>query len=146
MPNSDTANGIHNKQTKELRYYKTADDGGSRVVVTQSFSGNVETAKAHFLTADALANNDTNATQLDYGITADGNGLKFTIAFGTKGTADIAAADDWAATWATTKDSLSAADNYVKVKTYDTITSEEGDEATTKNMEWEAVDATPHLF
>ena len=147
MPNSDTANGIHNKQTKELRYYKTADDGGARVVVTQSFSGNVETAKAHFLTADALANNDTNATQLDYGITADGNGLKFTIAFGTKG-AGTAEADDWAATWTTTKDSLVSADKWINK-----IAKENFRERTANGlagsvclMGWKSVDATPHLF
>ena len=110
MPNSDTEYGVHNKQTKEIKIHLVADNS----VVVQSFSGNVETAKAAILTADALANNDTNATQIDYAITDDGNGLKFTIAFGTKGSG-TAESDDWADTWTTTKAALIAADNYVKL-------------------------------
>ena len=130
MPNSDTQDGLHNKITKEFRYYKVWDDSPEEVIA-QSFSGNVETAKAHFFHADALTSNDTNATQLDYAITADGNGIKFTIAFGTKGTPSIAEADDWAGTWETTKASLVAANKYVNVRS---------------EMYWTAADATPHLF
>ena len=126
MPNSDNQDGVFNKITKEIRFYD-----GSEAVVTQSFGGNVETAKAHFFHADGLTNNNTNGTQLDYAITADGNGIKFTIAFGTKGTAGIAESDDWAATWATTKDSLQAADKWIKAS--DLIT-------------WKSIDTTPHLF
>ena len=131
MPNSDTQDGVHNKLTKEIRFYKHNFDASTESVIAQSFSGNVETAKSAMLHADGLTNNDTNATQLEYAITADGNGIKFTIAFGTKGTAGIAEADDWADTWATTKDSLVSADKYVKpvAETY-----------------WTATDATPHLF
>ena len=44
MPNSDTQDGLHNKITKEFRYHTTTDDS----VQTQSFSGNLETAKAFF--------------------------------------------------------------------------------------------------
>ena len=140
MPNSDTQDGVHNKMTKEIKYYHAVADyeGGNPVaetvignIVAQSFSGNVETAKAHFFHADALTNNDTNGTQLDYAITADGKGIKFTIAFGTKGTAGIAEADDWADTWETTKASLIAANKYVNVRS---------------EMYWTAADATPHLF
>ena len=130
MPNSDTQDGVFNKMTKEYKFYKRLEDS-SEAVVTQSFSGNVETAKAYFFHADALTCNDTNGTQLEYAITADGNGIKFTIAFGTKGTAGIAEADDWAATWATTKDSLVAADKWIKP---------------VADQFWTAVDATPHLF
>ena len=136
MPNSDTQYGLHNKLTKEYRFYQvdptnTDDDyDGTAVVVTQSFSGNVEKAKSTFLTADGLANNDTNATRLEYAITADGNGLKFTIAFGTKG-AGTAEADDWAEKWATTKDALVGADNWAK---------------DVAGQGWAATDATPHLF
>ncbi len=126
MPNSDNQDGVFNKITKEIRFYDE-----SEAVITQSFSGNVETAKAHFFHADGLTNNDTNGTQLDYAITADGNGIKFTIAFGTKGTAGIAEADDWAATWATTKDSLIAADKWIKP---------------VADQYWTSEDATPHLF
>jgi hypothetical protein len=144
MPNSDTQDGVHNKITKEIRYYRTANDDGAEEVVTQSFSGNVETAKSAILHADALTSNDTNGTQLEYAITADGNGLKFTIAFGTKGTAGIAESDDWADTWTTTKDSLIAADKWVKPSTY--ILTDDAGEDVTMDAGWKAIDATPHLF
>jgi len=138
MPNSDTQDGVHNKITKEYKFYKTDDDSA---VVTQSFSGNVETAKSTCLTADALTNNDTNGTQLEYAITADGNGLKMTIAFGTKG-AGTAEGDDWAATWTTTKDTLTAADNYFKVVQY----TSGGEDPGPLDARPSSTDATPHLF
>jgi len=131
MPNSDTDYGVYNKQTKEIKYHYGENWRGiGGGIITQSFGGNVETAKAHFFHADALTNNNTNGTQLDYAITADGNGIKFTIAFGTKG-GDIAQADDWANTWLTTKNSLMAADKWIKP---------------VFGQYWKAVDATPHLF
>ena len=145
MSNSDNQDGVFNKITKEIRFYKmfphTARllisgkylqkmENESDEVIAQSFSGNVETAKSTMLHADALTNNDTNGTQLEYAITADGNGIKFTIAFGTKG-AGTAQADDWAATWRTTKDSLVAADKWIKP---------------VADQYWKSVDATPHLF
>ena len=130
MPNSDTQDGLHNKITKII-YQREFTDESTQANVTQSFSGNLTTAKNFFLTAEAQAVNDTNGTQLEYAITADGNGIKFTIAFGTKGTSDIDPDDDWAALWATTKDSLVGADKWVKPVT---------------EQYWEAVDATPHLF
>ena len=145
MPNSDTQDGVFNKQTKEIRYYYVDGEAGE-AVVTQSFSGNVETAKSTFFTADALTNFDTNATQLEWAITADGNGLKFTIAFGTKG-ASVAEADDWAKLWHSTKTTLEAADNYVKLVSYtigDGSTEEGGFK--TANYRWDSIDATPHLF
>jgi hypothetical protein len=149
MPNSDTQDGLFNKITKEIRFYKHLADS-SEEVLAQSFSGNVETAKAYFLHADALTNNDTNGTQLEYAITADGNGLKFTIAFGTKGTAGIAESDDWADIWATTKDTLTAADKWFKPTTYVANTKElsegiEGEDVTYTALV-KIIDATPHLF
>ena len=144
MPNSDTQDGVHNKMTKEIRFHKCALDDSSNEVIAQSFSGNVETAKSTMLHADALTNNDTNGTQVEYAITADGNGLKFTIAFGTKGTAGIAESDDWAAIWATTKDTLTAADKWVKPSTY--ILTDDAGEDVTMDAGWKAIDATPHLF
>ena len=129
MPNSDNQDGVFNKITKEIRFYKRAEDSSDEVIA-QSFSGNVETAKSTMFHADALTNNDTNGTQLEYAITADGNGIKFTIAFGTKG-AGTAQADDWANTWLTTKNSLMAADKWIKP---------------VADQYWTAVDATPHLF
>ena len=147
MPNSDTQDGVHNKITKEIKFYKHLADS-SEEVLAQSFSGNVETAKAYFLHADALTNNDTNGTQLEYAITADGNGLKFTIAFGTKGTAGIAESDDWTDIWTTTKASLTAAGKWFKATTYVHTAKniDDEDEEGTFNAEVRAVDATPHLF
>ena len=141
MPNSDTQDGVHNKITKEIRFYKKLEDSSDEVIA-QSFSGNVETAKSTMLHADALTNNDTNGTQLEYAITADGNGIKFTIAFGTKGTAGIAESDDWADTWTTTKDSLVAADKWIKP----TYVIDEDDVDANYPVIWKSIDATPHLF
>ena len=149
MPNSDTADGVHNKITKEIRQYETLmhEDSTSEIVCPQSFGGNVETAKAYFFHADALTNNDTNGTQIEYAITGEGNGFKFTIAFGTKG-AGTAEADDWADTWKTTKDTLVSADKWVNK-----IAEENFREQTANGlagsvgfMGWKSVDATPHLF
>ena len=78
--------------------------------------------------------------KLEWAITADGNGLKFTIAFGTKGS-PVVEADDWAKLWHSTKTTLEAADNYVKLVSY-TI----ADFSTSFNYRWESIDATPHLF
>ncbi len=149
MPNSDTQDGVFNKITREFKYhhynvYADDDDAGAdpeyvpeytgeeydSPVVTQCFGGNIETAKSHFFHADALTCNDTNGTQLEYAITADGNGIKFTIAFGTKGTG-TAEADDWAAIWTTTKDTLISADKWINVRA---------------DQRWKAIAATPHLF
>ena len=142
MPNSDTQDGVFNKITKEIRNYETLDgDPITEIVCPQAFGGNVETAKAYFFHADALTSNDTNATQLEYAITADGNGIKFTIAFGTKGTAGIAEADDWADIWSTTKATLIAANNHTKLVQY-TLS----DGSTTHNYDCQVIDATPHLF
>lgn len=149
MPNSDTQDGVFNKITKEIRNYETlATDPLTKIVCPQAFGGNVETAKAYFFHADALTSNDTNGTQLEYAITADGNGIKFTIAFGTKGTAGIAESDDWADTWTTTKATLITANKWVLP-----IAEENWREKTANNlagsvvgMAFKSVDATPHLF
>ena len=146
MPNSDNQDGVFNKITKEIRFYKRLEDSSDEVIA-QSFSGNVETAKSTMLHADALTNNDTNGTQLEYAITADGNGIKFTIAFGTKG-AGTAQADDWADKWTTTKDSLVAADKWIKATTYTRTEKDENDNDVdvTYPVIWKSIDATPHLF
>ncbi len=155
MPNSDNQDGVFNKITKEIKYYQQMEwrilkvlqlqQDPPEAVITQSFSGNVETAKSHFFHADALTCNDTNGTQLEYAITADGNGIKFTIAFGTKGTAGIAESDDWADKWTTTKDSLIAADKWIKATTY-TYGEKDEDVGVTYPVGWKSIDATPHLF
>ena len=147
MPNSDTQDGVHNKITKEFRYYLTTDDS----VQAQSFSGNVETAKAFFLTDDYVSNNNINGTQVEYAITADGNGLKMTIAFGTKGTAGIAEADDWTGIWSTNHDVMIAAGTTCKARTFvntwpeGSYGAEEG-ATSTRNLLIKTIDVTPHLF
>ena len=146
MTNSDTQDGLHNKITKII-YQKELAEDSSISNVAQSFGGNLTTAKNFFLTAEAQALSDTNGTQLEYAIHADGNGLIFTIAFGTKG-GNIAEADDWAATWSTTKDSLIAADKWFKPTTY-VLTGkniDNEDEEGTFDAIARAIDATPHLF
>ena len=110
MPNSDNTHGTFNKATREYKIYKVSDNS----VVSQSFGGNVETAKNHFFTDAALACWNDNSTQIEWAITSDGNGIKVTHTFGTKGSSDQAETSDWAATWTSTKNSLLAANNWIK--------------------------------
>ena len=150
MPNSDTQDGLFNKITKEIRQYETLthdDSSLSEIVCPQDFGGNLETAKAYFFHADGLTCNDTNGTQVEYAITADGNGIKFTIAFGTKG-AGTAEADDWADTWTTTKATLVAADKWINKIPEENFREKtaNGLAGSVNNMTWKSVDATPHLF
>jgi hypothetical protein len=105
MTNSDTTYGLHNKLTKILYQKTTNTDGSTATIVAQSFSGNLTTAKDFFLTAEAQALNDAKATQLSYAITGDGNGLKFTIAFGIPENPDTT---PWAKAWEDGKAALIA--------------------------------------
>ena len=122
MTNSDTQFGTYNKLTKEIRAYWNDDPANATVrneggrdenssVIYQKFGGNVETAKSPFLTDAALTSMNDNATELDWAITDDNNGLKFTIAFGTK---SDGSATSWADTWSTEKASLQDANGYFK--------------------------------
>ena len=117
MPNSDSQDGVHNKITKDIYFVKALVGDGAIVEphekLAQSFSNNVDTAKAYFLTDNALACIDANATQAQFAITADGKGLTFTVAFGTKG-AGTAEGDDWAGLYKARKDELIAADDWIK--------------------------------
>ena len=127
MANSDTAYGVYNKITKEYKIVNVNDSSFK----SQSFSGNVETAKSYFFTDDALACFNTNATQLQWAITDDGNGVKFTIAFGVPADASATA---WADAWRNTKTSLQNANNWVK------------DSAVGTNEKWQSTDSDSHLF
>ena len=104
MANSDNAYGVFNKQTK-IMYQKQHQPDSSWDIISQSFSGNLTTAKDFFLTAEAQALNDSKGTQLSYAITDDGNGLKFTIAFGIP--ADPSTTP-WAKAWSDGKTELIA--------------------------------------
>ena len=105
MTNSDTSYGLHNKRTNILYQKVTNIFDNTTTIVTQNFNGNLTTAKNFFLTAEAQALNDTNGTQLSYAITDDGNGLKFTIAFGTPENPDTT---PWAKAWEDGKAALIA--------------------------------------
>jgi len=83
MPNSDNANGVHNKET----VIYTKPDGDSTTFA------DVAAAQAYFLSTAALTVYDECATQIQWALVSN-TGLKVTYAFGTKGTG-TAEADDW---------------------------------------------------
>ena len=111
MVNSDTAFGLHNKITKIIYQYESKDVTGEELKKTQSFSNNVTTAKNYFLTTEALACIDDNGTQVSYAITDDGNGLKWTVAFGIP---EDSAQKPWAEKYRETKESLSGSNGWFK--------------------------------
>ena len=88
MPNSDNQFGTFNKRTQILTQ---VDDGSTAL---QNFA-DVDVAKSWFYTADALTVFDECCTELQWSL-VDNQKLKYTMAFGTKGTPGIAKADDWA--------------------------------------------------
>ena len=103
MPNSDNQYGTFNKRTQILTQ---VDDGSTAL---QNFA-DVDTAKAWFYTAEALAVYDETCTTLQWALVADGNGdntkLKVTYDFGVKGIPDIAPGDDWAGQYNSRKQAL----------------------------------------
>jgi len=112
MPNSDNTFGTHNKQTKII---SQSNYDGSTALTTFA---NVNAAKAFIFTNDALTVMDECCTVLEWALVADDNGdntkLKTTFAFGTKGTSDIAEADDWASQYNSRKTTLLNANNWIK--------------------------------
>jgi hypothetical protein len=102
MPNSDNTYGTFNKRTHIL---SQIDDGSTAL---QNFA-DVDAAKSYFYTTDALSVWETNCTNLQWALVADGNGdntkLKITFDFGTKG-GQIDPADDWAELYNTAKTNL----------------------------------------
>ena len=111
MANSDTNYGLYNKHSREIKIYRCDNNE----VKAQNFGGNVETAKSFFFTDDALDCFNTNATQLAWAITDDGNGIKFTIAFGIP---KNPASTSWADAWKNTNQSLQDAGNWIKSSAY----------------------------
>lgn len=132
MPNSDTAYGTYNKQTYEIKILNSDDNS----VISQSFGGDLETAKNFFFTTDALSSLDTNATQLQYAITDDNNGIKYTIAFGIK---KDSSATEWAEAYKTAISNLQDANNFVKT----TATQIDGQNV---NRKWAITSSESHLF
>ena len=78
----------------------------------------VDEAKSFFFTDEALTVMDETCTVLEWALHADSDGnntkLKTTFAFGTKGTSDIAEADDWAGQYLSRKTTLVDAGNWTK--------------------------------
>ena len=112
MTNSDSAFGTFNKQTKII---SQISDGSTALTVF----ANVDAAKSHFFTDNAITVMDECCTILQWALQADGNGdntqLKTTFAFGTKGSPSIAEADDWAGQYNSRKTTLKNAHNWTKV-------------------------------
>jgi hypothetical protein len=128
LTNADTEFGIYNKKTREIKIVNISD--GS--IHTQSFGGDIATAKNCFFTADALDCFNTNATQLAWAITDDGNGIKYTIAFGIH---KDTAATSWADAWTKTHQKLLNANNWIKSTSYDA-----------KTQTWLSMTSASHLF
>ena len=110
MPNSDNTHGTFNKKTQILTQ---RDDGTTAWPATWSAIdfANVDEAKSFFYTADALAVFDECCTELQWSL-VDNQKLKYTMAFGTKGTPGIAEADDWAGQFNSRKTALIANANW----------------------------------
>jgi len=140
MTNSDSAYGVHNKATRIYKIYYADDDS----VISQNFSGNLTTAKTFFFTDDALACWDNHSTQISWAITDDGNGIKVTNAFGTKGPANQDPAQDWAALWTAQKNSLVSANNWIKQ--YAVSGEYNKDIVAGRDLKWMMTTSTDHLF
>ena len=136
MPNSDNTYGTFNKQTFEVKLSNTEDNS----VVTQSFGGNVDTAKNYFLTTDAINNINDCGTQVDWAITDDGNGIKYTIAFGIK---KDSSAPQWAETFKSTQTALQDANNFVKSSL---LTTKTVNGNTYPEFKWAQTSTDSHLF
>jgi hypothetical protein len=104
MTNSDNLYGTFNKKTQILSQY---DDGSSPI---ETFA-DVEAAKSWYYTDAALAVFDECCTELQWSV-VDNSKLKYTMAFGTKGTANISEADDWAGQFNSRKTALRDAENW----------------------------------
>ena len=143
MANSDTAFGLHNKQTKiyyETQYTDASEPTNDSTIITktQSFA-DVATAQDHFFTANAMTCMNDHATQLEWAVVP--NGLKYTIAFGIP-----EAGESWGTKWQAQMETLQAADDWCKCKTSDPASNAGSPTAgTTVNM-WTATDSADHLF
>ena len=116
MTNSDNTFGTHNKRTQILTQVQDRGfdiwDGSRATNDIQNF-GDVDTAKSWFYTADALTVFNECCTELQWTV-VDNQKLKYTMAFGTKGTPGIAAADDWAEQYKSRKQALIDSDGWAR--------------------------------
>ena len=106
MTNSDNKYGTFNKVTHVL----TQIDHGLKG--PQNFT-DVNAAKSWFYTDSALVVFDDCCTELVWTV-LDNQKLKYTMAFGTKGTPDIRHEDDWGAQFLSRKTSLRDSNNWAK--------------------------------
>ena len=135
MPNSDTSRGLPHKITNIYTQTEDATDkaeGASsnddvyQKTIAQSFSGNVETAKSFFLHAKALTCFDTCATQIQWALTDDGNGLKVTAAFGMKDPTPDSGDAGWGEIFKKEKDALLSANEWFNMTNVVSSTTSEG--------------------
>ena len=141
MANSDTTYGVFNKQTK-IMYQKQHQPDSSWDIISQSFSGNLTTAKDFFLTAEAQACINDNGTQVQFAITGDGNGLKWTVAFGT---VTNPATKSWATKFTETKDTLIGSDGWAPTALVTDWVIDD-DAGNTGAKQWFVEDSSDHLF
>lgn len=114
MPNSDNKYGTYNKKTFIITQNDHLGDPDSdSTAATPTTFANVNAAKAHFYTTEALTVMDECCTVLEWALIEDNTGLKQTFAFGTKGNSDIAEADDWAGQYNSRKTALINANGWV---------------------------------
>ena len=129
----------NNKHTREYRIHYADNDG----VVSQSFGGNVETAKSYFFTDDALTMWTETSDQIQWAITADGNGIKVTNAHENQNKKGDA--------WTTRKNSLSDANNFLQPNAHQTFSESDGTasdypDAKNRNRYWKMTTSDDHLF
>jgi len=119
MPNSDNTFGTFNKRTSHF----------SQVAETPTVFADVNSAKSHFFTPEALAVWDECCTTIQWALLADGNGdntkLKVTFDFGTKGNPSIAEEDDWSGQYNSRKTALMNSNDWLKNPT--TATADQTD-------------------
>ena len=113
MPNSDNTFGTFNKQTNiySQTVHTHTDDWGVSTTPTKTTFSTVDEAKSFFFTADALTMFEECCTTQQWALVSN-DALKTTFDFGTKGTADITEANDWAGQFVSRKQALSDANNF----------------------------------
>ena len=129
----------NNKYTREYRIHYADNDG----VVSQSFGGDVETAKSYFFTDDALTMWADTSDQIQWAITADGNGIKVTNAHENQ--------NKKGDTYASTVTALSDANKFLQPNAHQTFSESDGTasddpDAKNRNRYWKMTTSDDHLF
>ena len=95
--------------------YANDNSGQITFVLAKTVFANTDDAIDHFFTSEAQAVMNETCTLLQWALVANNTELKTTFAFGTKGTPDIAEADDWAGQYNSRKTALLNVSNWTKV-------------------------------